>query len=320
MSVEGMKFSVIIPTYNRLHTIDSAIKSALAQSSGATEVVVADDHSTDGTVGWLAQAFYRLPVHVLRNAGAKGPAGGRNTGIKAATGDLIALLDSDDAFLPGHLASAAALFDQYPNVDVVFGRALYERNGVPEDYMGPNFDRKLAMAPVAHQTADATIFGDDFFTHLLEFGCWFNLSTVVMRRSAALELMREDLRIAEDYEFWVRLARSHRFACLHAPQIRYTLHDDNISFEAATSAADNAPQLLKAYNIMLGYVGLTPYQQRVIKNHMASVLFDWAYRCRLRGQLAEAFRLHRQSMGYGLRTKNLLAMAKLPLGLGASTG
>ena len=90
------------------------------------------------------------------------------------------------------------------------------------------------------------MFSAGFFTHLLEHGCYFNLSTVVLRAAAARALMREELRIAEDYEFWVRLSRTHRFACLDRPQIRYTLHDDNISFESDGLAAQHAPSQLAA--------------------------------------------------------------------------
>jgi glycosyltransferase involved in cell wall biosynthesis len=309
-----MTLSVVIPTYNRRHVLGTAIDSALSQQGcGPVEVVVSDDRSTDGTTDWLATTYAGRPVRVLTNQGMKGPAGGRNTGIRAARGELVALLDSDDAFLPGHLAAAADVLRRFPDVDVVFGRARYERNGVPEDYMGPNFDRKLAAAPTVHRDDQVVVFGDGFFSHLLAYGCWFNLSTVVMRASAARELMNEQLRISEDYEFWVRLSRRHRFACLLQPQIRYTLHDENISFEADHQAAGHAPRLIQALQVMRGYPGMAASDLALIDRQMADILFDWAWRCRQAGNWRQAAGLHWQSLRRGRLLDNLLALAKLPL-------
>ena len=189
----------------------------------------------DGTVEWLGEAFPDPRLRVLRNARKKGPAGARNTGLLAATGQLIAFLDSDDIFMPGHLTECLDVFARFPEVGLVFGKALYEQNGQQVDYMGSNYERKLSRAKTTHVDQQLKVFGDDYFTHLLEFGCYFNLSTVVVRTQAARMLMNEELRIAEDYEFWARLARKVRFACLDRPQILYLLHEQNISFENATT-------------------------------------------------------------------------------------
>ncbi|MCK7493595.1 MAG: hypothetical protein MZW92_21365 [Comamonadaceae bacterium] len=140
---------------------------------------------------------------------------------------------------------------------------------------------------------------------------------MVMRRDAALELMREDLRVAEDYEFWVRLAREHRFACLHAPQIRYALGSDNISFENADTAANHAPQLMKAYEVILSYPGLTSAQLRV-HDKLAQELYDWGYRLRQQGHARAAAARHMESMRHGLVGANVLAMLKLPIAADAA--
>lgn len=306
-----MRFSVVIPTFNRRHQIGQAISSALDQEGVEVEVIVVDDGSTDGTVDWLAAEYASQLVRVVPNTRQKGPAGTRNTGIVAADSDFIALLDSDDCFLPQHLADCQRVFELFPEVSVIFGPALYERNGQPVDYMGPNFMRKLGYAPTVHQDENLRVFAPDFFDHLLQYGCYFNLSTVVLRADAARELMNEALRIAEDYEFWVRLSRHHRFACLNRPQIRYTLHDENISFEQAGLAEDHAPSLLAAYELMLAYPALERKHIRSIQENMAAVLFSWAYRCRKHRQLRKAGRLHLRSFRLGKRRENAAALLKL---------
>ena len=306
-----MKISVIIPTYNRRVQIEQAIASVFAQNYDDIELIIVDDGSSDDTLVWLDTNFSDHRLRVLQNTRKKGPAGARNTGLLAATGDLVAFLDSDDVFLPGHLAESCEVFTRFPQVGLVFGKAIYEQNGRPVDYMGPNFERKLACAATLHADPQLRIFDDNYFTHLLEFGCYFNLSTVVVRCAAARALMNEELRIAEDYEFWCRLSRTLRFACLERAQIRYFLHDENISFESAALAAENAPNLIRAYRFLLDYDGLTAKQAGLIQNHLADNYFCWGYRCRLRGQIREAFRRHCDSWRYGMRLANMLAIVKL---------
>lgn len=307
-----MRVSVVIPTYNRRQLIGAAIDSALAQEGAEVEVLVVDDGSTDGSVAWLREA-YRDRVRVLANAGRKGPAGGRNTGLRAATGAFVALLDSDDAFLPGHLAQALDVFGRHPEVGVLFGRAQYEKDGVVVDYMGPNFERKLAASPAAVVDADCTVFSSAFFTSLLELGCWFNLSTVVLRREHVGAGMDETLRISEDYEYWVRLARTCRFACLHRPQIRYALHDDNVSFEADASVEGHAPRLLQALDAIEAASPLDARERGLVDAQRSTILYDWAWRAASAKRLAAAARLHLRSMAFGKRVGNALALAKLPL-------
>lgn len=308
-----MKISVIIPTFNRREKIVGAIDSVLSQVGVELEVIVVDDGSSDGTKSWLEQAYGGQGLLVLCNKRCKGPAGARNTGILAATGELIAFLDSDDFYLPGHLQEAHELLRSDTEIGLVFGRSRYECNAEVVEYMGPNFEKKLDRAPTVLQTEQYRKFSADYTDHLLEYGCYFSLCTVVMRAGDAAELMKEELRVAEDYEFWVRLSRTRRFACLHRQQSCSVLHDGNISFETQTSAAQHAPSQLAAYEFMLSYPALTPKQVALIKNKMAEVLFNWGYRCRLRQEWREAARLHWRALHFGLVGTNMAALLKLPL-------
>ena len=95
-----MLVSVIIPTYNRGRTIARAVDSVLAQSWKSVEIIVVDSYSTDGTAEVLAS--YGDKIRVIRQA-KEGPPAARNAGIKAAAGEIISFLDSDDEWLPGKL-------------------------------------------------------------------------------------------------------------------------------------------------------------------------------------------------------------------------
>lgn len=99
------KVSVVIPCYNAARFVGRAVASALNQTGVVCEVIAVNDASSDDTTAVLAGLARAHPgLRVLDNPANLGPAGTRNRGIAAATGDWVALLDADDAFAPGRLA------------------------------------------------------------------------------------------------------------------------------------------------------------------------------------------------------------------------
>src|SRR5262245_46865272 len=103
--------SVIIPTYNRAAFIATAVESALKQTRPPDEILVVDDGSTDGTDSVLSE--FRPPVRVIRQPN-RGRSAARNTGLRAATGDAVIFLDSDDVLMPGCLESCVAALEAHP--------------------------------------------------------------------------------------------------------------------------------------------------------------------------------------------------------------
>lgn len=97
--------SVVIPVWNRSDTLGAAIDSVLRQTdfTGEVDIIVIDDCSTDDLASALAP--YGEGVRCVRHATNKGAAAARNTGIAVSRGDYVALLDSDDVWLPGKLAA-----------------------------------------------------------------------------------------------------------------------------------------------------------------------------------------------------------------------
>ena len=92
-----MKISVIIPTFNRKHTLQRAIDSVLAQTFKPYEIIIVDDGSKDGTKEWLLQNYPSVQyIHQPNN----GVSSARNKGIQISQGSWIALLDSDDEWMP----------------------------------------------------------------------------------------------------------------------------------------------------------------------------------------------------------------------------
>jgi glycosyltransferase involved in cell wall biosynthesis len=140
--------SVVVPTYNRAAVLPRAINSALGQSLRDLELIVVDDGSTDST-GELVDAVRDPRVHFIRLPTGAGVAGARNAGVRAARGDWVAFLDSDDEWLPSRLeqqvvrfredaGSAAAVgYCFVQQRDERTGRTVPARRGSPEGDVFP---------------------------------------------------------------------------------------------------------------------------------------------------------------------------------------
>lgn len=100
-----MIFSVVIPTYRREALVRQAVASVLAQTFKDFEIIVVDDGSPEP----IRFAATDARLRVVRHESNRGPSAARNTGIRAARGELVAFLDSDDLWLPEKLEKQAAL-------------------------------------------------------------------------------------------------------------------------------------------------------------------------------------------------------------------
>jgi len=97
-----MRISCVIPTRNRPEMSCRAIASVVAQDTPVREIIVVDDGSTDNTATLVAARFSE--ARLLQRSGL-GPGLARNAGVAEACGDVVMFLDSDDVWLPGHVAS-----------------------------------------------------------------------------------------------------------------------------------------------------------------------------------------------------------------------
>jgi glycosyltransferase involved in cell wall biosynthesis len=117
--VELMKVSVVIPTFNRGYILADALRSALEQSYSNIEILVIDDGSTDNTRE-IVEQFDGQRIRYIRHDKNRGCSAAYNTGIAAATGQLIAFLDSDDIWKTNYLETLVAFLARHPEADLVF--------------------------------------------------------------------------------------------------------------------------------------------------------------------------------------------------------
>jgi glycosyltransferase involved in cell wall biosynthesis len=117
-----MKFSVVTISFNQRDYLEEAITSVLTQEGPATEYIVVDPGSTDGSRELIERYRGRL-AHIIFETD-KGAADGLNKGFQHASGDLFGFLNSDDALLPGALRSVYQAFQDHADCDIVMGNGF----------------------------------------------------------------------------------------------------------------------------------------------------------------------------------------------------
>jgi glycosyltransferase involved in cell wall biosynthesis len=202
---------VVLPTYNRGWILEQAVESVLGQDYANLQLIVVDDGSTDDTSHLLSTFEDRITV--IRQVN-RGVSAARNAGIRAATGELIALLDSDDTWLPGKVTAQVSFFSNHPDVLVCQTQEIWIRNGVRVNpgkrhrkEAGMIFERSLAL-------------------------CLVSPSAVMMRSSLLDEvgLFDETLPACEDYDLWLRIAWKHPIHLIdRLLVVKRGGHDDQLS-------------------------------------------------------------------------------------------
>lgn len=206
--------TIIIPTYNRLPFLKRAINSVFCQLYRQSQLIVADDGSTDGTGGYVQDLNNPQNLRYLPLPHSGFPGKVRNAGACLATGEYLAFLDSDDLWKSEKLARQVAFFEEYPEIRICHTREIWQRS-----------EKVVSQAGQKHRRS-GNIFADALKK------CIIGPSTVMMRRELFEELggFREDLEIAEDYELWLRVTARYPVGYIDEPLvIKRGGHEDQLS-------------------------------------------------------------------------------------------
>ena len=220
--------SVVIPTYNYAHFVCEAIDSALAQSRPPNRVIVVDDGSTDDTRGRVAAYGDKVDYIYQEN---RGLSAARNTGIEAATGDYVALLDSDDAFHPRKLEVQVGYLEANPEVGLVGTACFSDPEAMWPEVPSPPVTRLFSL--------------DDLITRIR-----FCPSSAVFRRSLWPIIGPFDPAVsaAADRDFWIRSAAVTRLALVDAPLTFYRIHPQSMTRNVDLMVAHERAVITKTFS------------------------------------------------------------------------
>jgi glycosyltransferase involved in cell wall biosynthesis len=221
-------FSIVVPVYNKRHTLSATIASVLAQSFVDFELIVVDDGSTDGSMSVLdGLADPRLRRLAQRN---RGPGAARNAGAEAARHDWIAFLDADDLWADHHLAELDQVRRRHPEAGLI-GTSYRMSHSEGLDSLSELSEARIGLV----EYFDAVAAGDAVLC----------ASTAAVRR----DVWRETRGFGaypwgQDTELWVRIASRWPVATSRRVTAIYLQGTGGISERRWKGSLGNAPQAL----------------------------------------------------------------------------
>jgi glycosyltransferase involved in cell wall biosynthesis len=225
--------SVVLPTFNRLRFLRQTLESVFAQTFTEWELIVADDGSDETTRHYLQTLESEPRVTVLWLSHTGIPAVVRNAGLRAARGEYIAFLDSDDLWAPRKLErQLAALranrrcrwsYTAFSQIDESGVLLPDETHRLWEPHAGAIF-RLMALGKVSIRTP-----------------------SVLARRDVIEKVggFDETILSAEDYDLWLRLALDGELALVNEPLLQVRRHAENYSSSWENAFAGRDRALLK---------------------------------------------------------------------------
>ena len=181
------KISVVIPTLNRINTLQRALDSVINQTYKPAEIIVVDNGSSDGTLNFLREHYPKITTLTEKKIGVSSA---RNKGIKKSINQWIALLDSDDAWHPRKLEIQTSMLDS----------ALKEYNLIHTDEVWFRNNKHI------NQMKKHKKQGGYIFERCLSL-CCISPSSVLFKKNILdkVGLFDESLPVCEDYDMWLKV-------------------------------------------------------------------------------------------------------------------
>lgn len=214
--------SIIIPTYNREHTIKRAVDSVLEQTYQDFELIIVDDASTDNTCQIISE-YKDSRIKYLKTEDRHGANHARNVGISNAQGEYIAFQDSDDVWQPDKLEKQMKILQEESDVDIVFSRYLHHlANGKAALVPNKNYSAALLQNDLESILADNNVIGTP---------------TLVIRKTCfdKMGMFDEMLPRFQDWEIVIRFVQEYKIkfldeALLDAYEMKESISNTGKSF------------------------------------------------------------------------------------------
>jgi len=210
--------SVVIASYNHGKYIGEAIRSVLSQDYQDFEIVITDDGSADDSVARIKE-FMDPRVKLFCFPANRGACTAMRNCLENAGGRYIAVLNSDDVFLPGKLTKQVQFLDAHPDVGAVFARATVV------DAKGDSLEGRTTRAylTVFDQPNRSRFEWLNYF--FLQGNCLCHPSLLIRRECYdTVGFLDERYAQLPDLDFWIRLCMRYEIHILQEPLVRFRLH------------------------------------------------------------------------------------------------
>lgn len=285
-------FTVVIPLYNKQDYIADTLKTVFAQTFTNFEVIVVNDGSTDNG-GTIVKTFNDDRLTYIETVN-RGVSAARNTGIDAATGTLIAFLDADDYWLPGHLKELYDLYHQYPQSGILASR-YFIKNPALNNYVKPVFkdiaDDYKGIVP--------HLFGSSL-NYRITWTSALAVPKSVLSESCGFS---EHVTHPEDIEMWIRIA------------IKYPVTIGNqytaiYNYEVPGSLSKRK----MAGRKIMDFTMFTEAEKKDtgLKAFLDQYRLEYAVKFKTEGDIANAVKLYRQAAPYNINLKSRILFALPP--------
>jgi glycosyltransferase involved in cell wall biosynthesis len=237
--------SVIIPTFNRADYLPQALQSVFDQTLSPFEIIVIDDGSTDNTPE-IVRAF-EPSIRYFRHDRNRGVSAARNSGLEAAQGEVIAWLDADDMWETDFLATLIPPLAADPRLDGVYS----------------GFIHVDAVGNIIPQSSQRVSPPSDLFSSLIEDN-FIVTPAIVVRKKCFKQAGNFDTRlgICEDYDMWLRLAKTFTIAGLPTPLVRIRVHESNTLQDTAAFSRFRLALVQKHFGALEGDPPTWPEEKR----------------------------------------------------------
>lgn len=246
----NIKFSVVIPLFNKEKSIKSTLKSVLEQTFTDFEVIIVNDGSTDNTLK-VIQSFSDPRIRIINKING-GVSSARNTGIENAKYDWISFIDGDDLWCKEYLECVCEMIERYDSANIISiawdfdsrkNSLIYSKEGYVHDYF------KLSCHYPLIWSSSVTIKKDCF-----EVSGKFD----------------EGLKYGEDLEMWSRLLKQHTLAFCPRILSIYRLETENRTTNFKTI------EYAYAYKLTLNSESKQEnnYKRKILNNFMKERILD----------------------------------------------
>ena len=200
-----MRFSVIVPLYNKAPYVKKALSSVLCQTFTDYELIVVNDGSTDDSLTVAKEALVGTGARIIDQENA-GVSVARNNGVAASVGEYVCFLDADDWWEPTFLERMNLLIDEFPEAMLWCSNYYYVKNckplvklNIPTGYF--NYCRQ--------------------YSNNLCMPIWTGAVCIIREVFDEFGGFVPGLRLGEDFDLWIRIALKYKVAFLNAPLAYY---------------------------------------------------------------------------------------------------